>query len=326
MNSLTGELNQAGHKTARAPAPGRLGSTDFRGTVDPHGDHPPAPGRYHLYASLACPLAHRVLIARMLKGLQQCIGVSVVDPLPDAHGWHFSDAPGCEPDFVNQARRLSELYAKARPGCTDPGTVPMLWDCERGSIVNNHPTDLLRLLNHAFDDFAVYPEVDLWPAALHGHIDDLNARLDADVDGAIREAWHAVVPAARGQALQRLSGALEWLDGELAGQRYLACDAPTEPDVRLFTTLVRFDAAYHACIGGTERRITEYRHLSGYLCDLYQTPGFGDTVNMTHIRQHFGNHRAGTPAGLLGAREELAFLRPHDRERLGAPQQHRQAG
>lgn len=295
-------------------------SSGFHGAIHAGGDHPPARGRYHLYASLACPLAHRTLIVRMLKGLHQCVGVSVVDPLPGADGWIFSDAPGCEPDFVNHACCLRELYEKARPGYSGPATVPMLWDSERHTIVNDHPADLLRLLNDAFDEHAVYPEVDLYPPDLRACIDSLNARLGREVDETIDAAGRAAtLQSARGQALRCLYGTLDWLDDRLGRQRYLAGDALTEPDVRLFTTLVRFDAVYYERCGCTGRRIEDYRHLSGYLRDLYQTPGFGDTVNMAHIRQHFGASQATLSPGLLPAGPRLDFLRTHDRERLSAP-------
>jgi putative glutathione S-transferase len=264
------------------------GETRFRDRVTADGSSPfrPEAGRYHLYVSLACPWAHRTLIMRRWKNLESAITLSVVDPFMGDDGWTFSDAPGAIPDSVNGATRLWEIYKKARADYTGRVTVPVLWDKPTGTIVNNESREILRMLDLEFAAAGAAP-VSHCPEALRPEIDRTIEAIYHPINNGVYRAGFATTQRAYDEAVAELFAALDEWDGVLAGRRYLCGDTLTEADVCMFTTLVRFDAVYHGHFKCNLRRIADYPHLSGYLRDLYQTPGVAETVNFDHIKQHY---------------------------------------
>ena len=289
----------------------------FRGPIDPDGDFPPEPGRYHLYVSLACPWAHRTLIMRRLKGLESVIGVSVVHHRMGDNGWTFADEPGATGDQVNGADYLYQVYQRAQPDYTGRVTVPMLWDCKRQTIVNNESAELLRMLNSAFDSLAEHPERDYSPLQLRAEIDAINAEVYTDVNNGVYKAGFATSQAAYEQACTRLFQRLDALDEALAASRYLLGGRLTEADWRLFTTLIRFDVVYHGHFKCNLRRIADYPHLSGYLRYLYQMPGIAATVDFAHIKNHYYRSHAGVnPTGIVPLGPRLDLEAPPVREHL----------
>lgn len=268
-------------------------------------------GRYHLYVSLACPWAHRTLIVRKLKTLEEVISVSVVDPYMGAEGWTFP-----EPDPILGKTRLYEVYLAADPTYTGRVTVPVLWDKVRGTIVSNESAEIIRMLNSAFDAFTEV-RTDLYPAALRAEIDALNAVIYDEVNNGVYKAGFATAQAAYEEAVTTLFRRLDALDERLSRQRWLAGDAFTEADVRLFTTLVRFDAVYVGHFKCNIRRIADYPSLSNYLRAIYQMPGVEETVNFTHIKRHYyESHRTINPTGIVPAGPLLDLGAPHDRDRF----------
>ncbi|RJS93827.1 glutathione S-transferase family protein [Salinisphaera sp. Q1T1-3] len=285
-------------------------SPGFRNWVAEGADQPfqPAAGRYHLYVSLACPWAHRTLILRRLKGLEDVIGLSIVDPYMGENGWWFSKARGTIPDTLYGLNYLYELYQKAAPGYTGRVTTPTLWDTAHETIVSNESADIVRMFNSAFDAFAGHPERDYYPAALAESIDDVNARVYDDVNNGVYKAGFATTQSAYEKAFMQLFETLDWLDDRLAGQRYVTGARLTEADWRLFVTLVRFDAVYHGHFKCNRRRIVDYPHLSGYLRELYQVPGVAETVDIAHIKQHYyRSHQSVNPTGVVPLGPVLDF-------------------
>ena len=284
-------------------------------TADGGSGYKAEPGRYHLYVSLACPWAHRTLIFRALKGLEDVISVSIVDPLMGADGWTFSDGPGCIPDTVNGKRFLHEIYTLASPDYTGRVTVPVLWDKERRTIVNNESSEIIRMLNHAFDSWG-RADVDFYPEGLRGRIDEINSLVYERVNNGVYRAGFATTQAAYEEAFDELFAALDRLEALLARQRYLASDRLTEADWRLFTTLVRFDAVYVGHFKCNLRRIADYPNLANYARELYQVPGVAPTVNFDHIKRHYyGSHRQINPTGIVPKGPALDFAARHDRAR-----------
>jgi putative glutathione S-transferase len=285
------------------------------GAAGPSGDGGFAaePGRYHLYVSLACPWAHRTILFRALKQLEDVISLSVVSYHMGGEGWTFDAAAGSTGDAVNGKERLSEVYLLAEPRYTGRVSVPVLWDNERGTIVNNESAEIIRMLNSAFDAFT--PETtDFYPAALRAEIDDINGIVYADVNNGVYRTGFAATQQAYETAFTALFAALDRIEARLARRRYLVGDRLTEADWRLFTTLVRFDAVYHGHFKCNRRRIADYPNLSGYLRELYQVPGVAETVNMDHIKRHYyGSHRHINPTGIVPLGPELDFSVPHDR-------------
>ncbi len=280
-------------------------------TADGGADHPAAAGRYHLYVSLACPWAHRTLIYRRLKGLEDLISVTVVEPLMGAEGWTI--APGADP--VNGARRLHEVYTKAEPRYTGRVTVPVLWDKVRAAIVNNESAEIIRMFDRAFDAVGASGPV-FCPDDVRAEIDQINAQVYATVNNGVYRAGFATAQTPYEEAVVALFETLDQLDARLATRRYLLGDRVTEADWRLFTTLVRFDAVYVGHFKCNLRQIADYPHLSGYLRDLYQVPGVADTVDFDQIKQHYyASHRTINPTGIvpLGPVQDLSA--PHDRAR-----------
>nr|WP_306704047.1 glutathione S-transferase family protein [Azospirillum isscasi]MDQ2102064.1 glutathione S-transferase family protein [Azospirillum isscasi] len=288
--------------------------TRFRGWVRADGSthFQPESGRYHLFVSLACPWAHRTLIVRKLKGLEDVIGVTVVDPLMREEGWTFP-----EPDPVTGSTRLFEVYTKADPAYTGRVTVPVLWDRKTGTIVNNESAEIIRMLNREFDAFGD-ASLDLYPAELAEEIDRLNAFVYDRVNNGVYKAGFATSQEKYEQAFDALFAALDELDGRLAGRRYLLGDRPTEADWRLFTTLVRFDAVYVGHFKCNLRRIADYPNLSGYLRDLYQVPGVAETVDFGHIKRHYyASHTMINPTGVVPKGPALDLDAPHGRGAVG---------
>ncbi len=274
-------------------------------------------GRYHLYVSLACPWAHRTLIMRRLKGLEDMIGVSVVHWLMREQGWTFADGPGVVPDTVNHARALHQVYTAADPQYSGRVTVPVLWDRQRSTIVCNESSEILRMMNSAFDSIGATPG-DYYPAELRVEIDTVNARIYDTVNNGVYKAGFATSQAAYEEAVWPLFETLDWLEARLATQRYLVGNRLTEADIRLFTTLVRFDPVYVGHFKCNLRRIADYPALSGFVRDLYQHRGVAGTVNFEHIKRHYyESHRTLNPVGVVPAGPVLDLTAPHGRERLG---------
>ncbi|MCP1314645.1 MULTISPECIES: glutathione S-transferase family protein [unclassified Halomonas] len=285
--------------------------------ADHEGERFPAEqGRYHLYVSLACPWAHRALIMRTLKGVDELIGVSHVSPLMLDKGWTYDEAEGSSGDPVNHARYHYELYTRTDPHYTGRVTVPVLWDKQRRTIVNNESADLVRMFNGAFDELTGNT-LDFYPQDLRTTIDEINADVYDNVNNGVYKAGFATEQAVYEKHVKALFAALDRLEQRLETHRYLAGEWLTEADIRLFTTLVRFDAVYHGHFKCNVRRIEDYPQLSNYLRELYQWPGVADTVNMEHIKRHYYySHANINPTRIVPVGPVLDFDRPHDRERL----------
>ena len=296
----------------------------FRGAIsaDSSAEFPAEAGRYHLYVSWSCPWAHRTLIVRKLKHLGEAISISVVDNHMGSDGWFFSDAPGATPDTLYGSKYLHQLYSKADPHYTGRVTVPVLWDKKTETIVNNESAEIIRMLNTGFDHLGGSvgnPKLDLYPDALRTGIDAINARVYDAINNGVYKAGFATSQEAYEAAFDILFDALDEIEARLAKHRYLVGNDLTEADVRLFTTLVRFDAVYYGHFKCNLRRIEDYPNLSNYLRDLYQTPGFGETVNMEHIKRHYyGSHPTINPTGIVPKGPLLDFMRPHDRARFAS--------
>lgn len=276
-------------------------------------------GRYHLYVSLACPWAHRALIFRKLKRLDDKISISVVDPLMLEEGWTIKgDYPGTVPDTLYGKTRLYEIYQLAMPDYTGRVTVPVLWDKERRTIVSNESSEIIRMLNSAFDALTgVDASLDFYPTALRGEIDTINAAVYDRVNNGVYKAGFATKQEAYEEAVIALFDELDTIEARLSRQRYLAGDQITEADWRLFTTLVRFDAVYHGHFKCNLRRIVDYPNLSNYLRELYQAPGVAETVNLDHIKHHYyGSHKTINPTGIIPLGPLLDLSAPHDRGRV----------
>jgi glutathionyl-hydroquinone reductase len=289
------------------------------GSPGPSGDggFPAESGRYHLYVSLACPWAHRTLILRALKGLEDAISVSVVHPHMLQNGWEFRacEAGLFEPgDSLFGHRYLYELYQRAKADYSGRVTVPVLWDRQRETIVSNESADIIRMLNGAFGDFA-RTATDCCPAGLRDEIDEINARVYKCVNNGVYRCGFATTQQAYERAWHALFETLDWLDTRLAGRRYLVGRQITEADWRLFTTLLRFDPVYYSHFKANRRRIRDYPALSGYTRELYQVPGIAGTVNFEHIKQHYyHSHRTINPTGIVPLGPEIELDAPHGRE------------
>lgn len=273
-------------------------------------------GRYHLYVSLACPWAHRAMIFRTLKGLEEMISVSIVDHFMGDEGWVFSDNPGAIPDSVNGVDRMHQLYTLAQPDYSGRVTVPVLWDKQQKTIVNNESSEIIRMLNDAFNHLTGN-EADYYPIALRAQIDAVNDEIYSNVNNGVYKAGFATTTDAYEAAFAALFETLDKLDTRLASQRYLVGDRLTEADWRLFTTLVRFDPVYVGHFKCNLRRIVDYPNLSGYLRDLYQHAGISETVNLDHIKQHYyASHTTINPTGIVPVGPALDLETPHGRDRL----------
>ena len=263
-------------------------------------------GRYHLIVSLACPWAHRTLIFRRLKGLEGMISLSVVHWLLAERGWTFDDGPGVIPDTVLGAKELRAFYVKSRPDYSGRVTVPVLWDRQTNTIVNNESSEIIRMFNHAFDG-AGAAAGDYYPGDLRAEIDEINARVYRTVNNGVYRAGFATTQAAYEEAFRALFENLDWLEARLQGQRFLLGDRLTEADWRLFTTLVRFDPVYFGHFKCNLREIRNYPALSRYLSELYHWPGVAETVDFFHIKHHYyESHRRINPTGIVPLGPERA--------------------
>lgn len=277
---------------------------------------PAVPGRFLLTVSYACPWAHRTLILRALKGLETLLPISVVHWRMLDDGWTFEPGPGVIPDPVMGASRLHELYTLADPRYTGRVTVPVLWDLQDRTIVNNESSEIIRMLNHAFDDLGAAPG-DFYPETLRGEIDAVNARVYDTLNNGVYKAGFATAQEAYEEAVGPLFETLDWLEDRLATRRYLCGARFTEADVRLFTTLIRFDAVYVGHFKCNLRRIADYEHLSGYLRELAQDPRIAGTVNLDHAKRHYyESHRTINPTGIVPVGPALDLDRPHGRGHL----------
>lgn len=278
------------------------------------GDFIAEPGRYHLYVSYACPWAHRTLIFRALKGLEDVISVSVVHPLMPEESWVFAEYPGATKDHVNQAHFLYENYRLADPQFNGLVTVPVLWDKKKRTIVNNESSEIIRMLNSAFNDYAK-SDIDYYPDSLRQDIDSINSLVYHDVNNGVYRCGFSTTQDAYNRAFDRLFDALEELEARLSLRRYLVGNQITEADWRLFTTLVRFDAVYYSHFKTNKKPLIDYSNLWSYARELYQVPGVAQTVNMDHIKTHyFGSHRSINPTGIIPKGPEIDFMLPHGRE------------
>jgi putative glutathione S-transferase len=288
-------------------------TSTFRNWVTPDGSAGPTgtggfraeAGRYHLYVALICPWASRTLIGRRLKGLEDVISVSVVEPALTDRGWRFGDAPGADRDAVNGATYLHEIYTRADPAISGRATVPVLWDKARGTIVNNESADILRMLNAGFGDLAD-PRLDLYPADLREEIDALNDEIYPRLNNGVYRAGFATTQGAYEEAFGDVFGTLDALEARLSdGRDFLLGDQFTETDIRLFVTLVRFDVAYHGLFKCNLRRIADYPGLSGYLARVLAIPGVRETVSIDHIKRGYYSIKALNPTGIVPLGPEL---------------------
>lgn len=266
-------------------------------------------GRYHLYVSWACPWAHRTLVFRALKGLTEHISVSVVSPkMPDETGWTFETSEGSSGDALFGSRYLYEIYQRAKSDYTGRVTVPVLWDKETATIVNNESADIIRMLNAAFDGLTGNEE-DFYPAPLREQIDTINARVYETVNNGVYRAGFATTQHAYDEAVRELFASLDWIEEILAQNAYLTGDTPAEADWRLFTTLVRFDAVYFGHFKCNIRRIADYPNISHYLAGLVATPGIRETIHIDHIKTHYyWSHVRINPTRIVPAGPTLSFL------------------
>lgn len=263
------------------------------------GGFPAVAGRYHLYVGHACPWAHRTVIFRLLKGLEDKISLSVVHWYMGAQGWEFAAGEGVIPDPIHHASALHQVYTAADPGYSGRVTIPVLWDKTRATIVSNESSEIIRMLNSAFDG-AGATAGDYYPADLREEIDEVNARVYPGVNNGVYRAGFATTQEAYDEAVIALFDTLDWLEARLAGRQYLCGDRLTEADWRLFTTLVRFDAVYHYHFKCNLKRIRDYPRLHDLLRRLYDLPGIAATVHMDHIKGHyFASHRTINPTGIV---------------------------
>ncbi len=273
-------------------------------------------GRYHLYVSLACPWAHRTLIFRALKGLEDMISVSTVHWYMADKGWTFQAGDGVVPDNVNNADYMYQIYTAAMPDYSGRVTVPVIWDKQKNTIVTNESPEIIRMFNSAFDGIGA-KEGDYYPQHLRDEIDALNDRIYDTVNNGVYKAGFATTQEAYKEAVEPLFDTLDWLDQCLSTQRYLTGNTITEADWRLFTTLVRFDPVYVGHFKCNIKRIVDYENLSGYVRDLYQQPGIASTVNMEHIKNHYyASHETVNPSRVIPMGPAIDFTLPHDRMRL----------
>ena len=312
---VEGEWHDRGYDTAKSGGRFERSAAAFRNWVTPDGSPGPSgeggfkaeAGRYHLIVALACPWAHRTLIVRALKGLEDLLPVSVVDPEMLENGWTFDTRHGGTGDPLYGSRFLHELYARARPDYTGKVTVPVLWDRERETIVSNESAEIIRMLNHAFDHLGAAPG-DFYPEALRAEIDAINDSVYDHVNNGVYKAGFATTQAAYEAAVEPLFATLDELEQRLASREWLVGDRITEADIRLFTTLVRFDAVYHGHFKCNRRRIQDYPALEAFLERLLAIPEIAATVHLDHIKTHYyASHRDLNPCGIVPVGPDLPW-------------------
>jgi putative glutathione S-transferase len=300
-------------------------STQFRNWVTPDGAPGPTgaggfaaeSGRYHLYVSLSCPWAHRTIIFRKLKGLENVLSMSIVSPDMLKDGWTFDEATGSTGDAVNGKAKLSEIYLLADPKYSGRVSVPVLWDKQRKTIVNNESAEIIRMLNSAFDA-CTNVHTDYYPEKLRGEIDRVNERVYANVNNGVYRAGFATAQGPYEQAFRNVFDTLDEMEQRLSQHRYIVGNQITEADWRLFCTLIRFDAVYYSHFKCNWRHIYEYPNLGNYVRDLYQQPGVAETVSLAQIKRHYyGSQLKVNPTGIVPVGPQLDFSAPHDRGRFG---------
>ncbi len=271
-------------------------------------------GRYHLYVSLACPWAHRALIFRALKGLENHISVDVVEPDMLDDGWELGTGfPGATGDTLHGAALLHQVYTRADPVYSGRVTVPVLWDKDQGTVVSNESSEIIRMFNAAFDGITGNTD-DYWPEPLRERIEEINTRVYSTVNNGVYKSGFATSQAAYDEAVTTLFNSLDWLETHLGDNRYLAGEQITEADWRLFTTLVRFDPVYHLHFKCNRRRLIDYPNLWGYTRELFQRPGVAATVNFDHIVRHYHySHQTINPNRIIPINPVLDFNAPHGR-------------
>jgi putative glutathione S-transferase len=276
------------------------------------------PGRYHLYVSYACPWAHRTLIFRQLKKLENVISFSVVHHFMGENGWTFLKEDGATGDELYRLDYLHQIYTRADARYSGRVTVPVLWDKQTQTIVSNESAEIIRMLNDAFDEWG-NASLDFYPEPLRAEIDEVNELVYDNVNNGVYRAGFATTQEAYEEAFSQLFATLDKLEDRLSRQRYLVGNQLTEADWRLFTTLVRFDPVYVGHFKCNLRRIEDYPNLSNYLRELFQFPGVAETVNMLHIKAHYyGSHKTINPTGIVPVGPAVDYSRPHDRDRFGA--------
>nr|WP_314417748.1 glutathione S-transferase family protein [uncultured Erwinia sp.] len=287
------------------------------GSAGPHGKggFRAEADRYHLYVSLACPWAHRTLIMRQLKGLESMISVSVVHPLMLENGWTFDeDFQDVTGDSLYQNEYLYQLYLHADPTYTGRVTVPVLWDKHQHTIVSNESADIIRMFNSAFDGVGARAG-DYYPVELRDEIDELNGWIYDTVNNGVYKSGFATSQPAYDEAVTALFSSLDRLEQILGQRRYLTGDRLTEADLRLWTTLVRFDPVYVTHFKCDKHRIGDYLNLNGFLREIYQLPGIADTVNLPHIRHHYyRSHKTINPSGVISVGPAFNWDEPHGRD------------
>ena len=284
--------------------------TTFRDriTADGSSGYPAVADRYHLYVSYACPWAHRTLIMRSLKGLDDAISISAVDPLMDEDGWQFSDFRGTIPDTVNNTQYLREVYAIADSNYTGRVTVPILWDKQTSTIVNNESREIIRMFDTQFADLA-QTEANLYPQGLQEKIDEAIDKIYDPINNGVYKAGFAKSQSAYEEAVKELFAALDYWEDVLAKQEYLCGDSLTEADICMFTTLFRFDAVYYVHFKCNLRHVWDYPYLWSYLTRIYQYPGVKDTCNLEHIKLHYyQSHPHINPSGIVPEGPQLKFV------------------
>jgi len=295
--------------------------SQFRSWITPDGSAGPSgvagfpaeAGRYHLYVSLACPWAHRTLIFRKLKSLEDTIAVSIVHPHMLDNGWVFDDWEGETGDNLYGYKYLHQQYTRAKSEYTGRVTVPVLWDSQRETIVSNESSEIIRMFNSSFNEFTPV-KTDYYPEDLLEEINLINANIYQNLNNGVYRCGFSTTQEAYQAAFNRLFVCLEELESRLSEKRYLLGDIITEADWRLFTTLVRFDSVYYSHFKTNRRRISDYPELSGYVRDLYQQPGIAQTVNMEHIKQHYYySHHTINPSRIVPEGPELDFSASHQR-------------
>jgi len=318
MNMLVeGEWRTGAYESTNESGEFERQETMFRDWIDASGRFEPESGRYHLYVCYACPWAHRTLITRAVKGLDEAITVDYVDPYREEDGWQFTpEKEGCTEDTVDGSDYLREVYQAADDDVTGRVTVPVLWDKQEETIVNNESEEIMRMLDTEMNEQA-RDDVDLYPEGDRDDVDRIIDEIYEPINNGVYRTGFAKSQEAYDEAVDDLFDALDRWDEVLADQRYLAGDRLTEADVAMFTTLVRFDEVYHTHFMCNRQFIHQYDNLWPYLRDLYQTPGFGETVNMAHIKEHYyTTHPDVTPTRIIAAGPDLDFEAPHDRDEL----------
>ncbi|AWI82482.1 glutathione-dependent reductase [Alloyangia pacifica] len=322
---VDGEWQDTWYDTSKTGGKFVRSTAKFRNWITADGSAGPSgeggfkaePDRYHLYVSYACPWAHRALIFRALKGLEDLIPVSVVHPEMLSEGWEFrTDFDGATGDRLHDLPFLRDIYLKADPEISGRVTVPVLWDRQRKTIVSNESAEIIRMFNSAFDGLTGNTD-DYWPEALREAIEPVNARIYDTVNNGVYKAGFATSQEAYEAAVLPLFETLDWLEARLSDQRYLMGDRITEADWRLFTTLIRFDTVYHGHFKCNRRRIVDYPALWAYVRELYQWPGVAETVRLDHITRHYHySHDTINPHRIVPIGPVLELDAPHGRDAL----------